>query len=264
MLPYGLSVNILLTNDDGPLAPGLHALLRALQPHGEVTVVCPAEERSGVGHAITYLTPVRAAKVELAGGGSACTITGTPADCVKFALSHLLDAPPDLIVSGINIGVNVGWDLFYSGTVAAAVEGAMNGIPSVAVSTSRANSDKMDVAAGRAVDVILALPREGPVAYNVNIPRLAGEDVPPLRLARQCRTGPPGTCTRQDGPRGRTHYWLGSADRTDRPGVDTDVGAVAEGCISVTPLRTVLTDEEALDGLGRRPPFRDPEMEDES
>jgi 5'-nucleotidase len=199
----------------------------------------------------------------MAGGSTVWTITGTPADCVKFALCQLLDSPPELIVSGINIGVNAGWDVFYSGTVAAAVEGAMNGVPSVAVSTDRGNSDKMDVVAGRAVELILALPREGAAAWNVNIPRLAGESAPPVRLTRQCRSGPPGTCTRQDGPRGRTHYWLGSGEPTDRPGVDTDVGALAAGCISVTPLRTVLTDEEALDGLARHPPFRDPETEDE-
>jgi 5'-nucleotidase len=239
-------VKILLTNDDGPLAPGLAALQSALARHGEVTVVCPAEERSGVGHGITYLAPIQAGRADLPGGASACTVTGTPADCVKFALVHLLESAPDLIVSGPNLGANVGWDVFYSGTVAAALEGGMNGIASVAVSTSRRNSGKMDLVAGHAAGLTLALPRDAGAVYNVNIPALAGEGLPPVRLTRQCRIGPRGTCTRHDGPRGRTHYWLGADEWPESPAPDTDVGALAAGCVSVTPLRTELTDEAAL------------------
>jgi 5'-nucleotidase len=239
-------VKILLTNDDGPLAPGLHALQQALALHAEVTVVCPAEERSGVGHGITYLAPIRAGRADLPGGASACTVTGTPADCVKFALTHLLETAPDLIVSGPNLGANVGWDVFYSGTVAAALEGGMNGIASVAVSTSRRNSGRMDVVARHAAGLILALPREARIVYNVNVPALEGGGLPPVRLTRQCRIGPRGTCTPHDGPRGRTHYWLGVDEWPERPGPDTDVGALADGCVSVTPLRAELTDEAAL------------------
>jgi 5'-nucleotidase len=262
---HGFVLKILLTNDDGPLAPGLHALQAALLRHGDVTLVCPAEERSGVSHSITYLTPVRVGRVDLPGGASACTVTGNPADCVKFALCHLLAEPPDLIVSGPNLGVNVGWDVFYSGTVAAALEGGMNGVASVAVSTSRQNSDKMDVVARHAARVILALPRTAGAVYNVNIPALKGGALPAVRATRQCRIGPPGTCVRQDGPRGRTHYWLGVAEWAVPPGPDTDVGALAEGCVSITPLRTDLTDASALERLAgvTREMTRDEGLEDE-
>ena len=125
----GSLMRILLTNDDGPFAPGLCPLRHALEALGEVTIVCPAEERSGVGHAITYLSPVRASTVRLHDGTAAHTLTGMPADCVKFAMLSLMDARPDLVVSGPNLGVNLGTDVFYSGTVAAALEGGFFGVP---------------------------------------------------------------------------------------------------------------------------------------
>ncbi len=150
-------MKILLTNDDGPFAAGLCPLRHALQALGEVTIVCPAEERSGVGHAITYLVPVRAGMVRLHDGSVAHTLTGMPADCVKFAVLSLMDARPDLVVSGPNLGLNLGMDVFYSGTVAAALEGGFYGVPAVALSTTRENDGCMEAVAEQSVRVLRML-----------------------------------------------------------------------------------------------------------
>lgn len=242
-------MKIVLTNDDGPHGPGLSELRRALTGLGEVTVVCPAQERSGVGHAITYLAPLRVGTVRLADGTEARTLSGTPADCVKFALLELLDSPPELVVSGPNVGINAGADLFYSGTVAAALEGGLYGLRSVAFSTNPGNADRIESVAQQALRVLRLLPADGCV-FNVNIP-LLGEEEPGVRFTRQSPAPPGETYTRQQDPRGRPHYWLGSSANGDPPAPDTDVAAVAAGCISITPLRPDLTDMVALERLGR-------------
>ncbi|MFO8007453.1 MAG: 5'/3'-nucleotidase SurE [Candidatus Brocadiia bacterium] len=243
-------MDILLTNDDGPFAPGLPALRRALAQMGTVRVVCPARERSGVAHGITYMVPVRAHAVRLADGEQATVLTGTPADCVKFALLELLDAPPDLLVSGPNIGVNVGQDIFYSGTVAAALEGAFYGLRSVAVSCSRQDAGQMDLAARQAVRALRALPTDGPPgrAYNVNIPALDG-DQPDISFTAQSTVFPRGRYSSMQDAHGRTHYWLDSTAEDDPPPAGSDVEALRRGAISVTPLWPDLTDRSALESM---------------
>lgn len=244
-------MKILLTNDDGPYGPGLCELRRELAALGDVTVVCPAEERSGVGHAITYLVPVRARPGRLADGAPAHLLSGMPADCVKFALLVLMKSPPDLIVSGPNLGTNAGVDLFYSGTVAAAIEGGFYGVPSVAVSASRENEADMAAVAAQAMRVLRLLLGSGlapGAVVNVNIPRLS-EAEPEIRLTSQNAAPMLEEYVRFRAPRGRVYYFLDAAKGPDpaRPG--SDVAALEAGAISVTPLRRDLTDEAALPRL---------------
>lgn len=249
-------MRILLTNDDGPFGHGLCSLREAMEDFGEVTVVCPAEERSGVSHSITYLAPVRSQSVRLRDGAPATLLTGAPADCVKFAMLEVFDSPPDLVVSGINLGCNAGVDLFYSGTVAAAVEGAFYGVTSVAVSTARGNADRMEEVARQArrvLDVLLDSSDQAPRAYSVNIPALAaaGPD-PEIRITVQSRAFPPGEFVRGQGPRGREHYFLDSTTGAGPAQHGSDVAALAAGAISVTPLRADLSDADAAEELRAR------------
>ncbi len=220
----------------------------ALADLGEVTVVCPDAERSGVGHAITCLLPVRAQRIRLADGARATVLTGTPADCVKFALLRLMDPPPGLVVSGPNLGTNAGVDMFYSGTLAAALEGGFYGVRSVAISCSRENLERMDRAVEQAMRVLRSLLERWPEStrvFNVNIPLLDGAE-PEVRLVRQNGVFPRGGFSVSRDSRGRTHYWLDSGEDEDPPSADSDEGALAAGHITVTPLRLDLTDHEAL------------------
>ncbi len=244
-------MDILLTNDDGPFATGLAPLRRRLQDFGHVKVVCPDTEASGVGHAITYMVPVRAQTVHLADGAEATAVSGTPADCVKFALLEVFDSLPDLVVSGVNPGYNVGVDIFYSGTVAAALEGAFYGVSSLAISTSQDNGGAMDEVARQAVRVLRHLVDADvaePWVFNVNIPRL-GSETPPLCFSSQSTAFPPGQYSRAEGSRGRVHYWLDSTTGADLPPPHSDAAALEAGEISITPLRLDLTDWESLDRL---------------
>ena len=247
-------MKILLTNDDGPSGPGLLLMQKVLQEFGDLTVVCPCEERSGVGHAITYLVPVHTGTAYLEDGTLVTTLTGTPADCVKFGVLELLESPPDLVVSGLNLGINAGVDLFYSGTVAAAVEGRFNGIFSVAFSTTRANSLRTGAVALQARRVLRLLLEHGPAAaglFNVNIPDLSDRE-PEIRFTRQSMAFPCGRFLRMEGPRERTHYWLDSTTEAPAPEPDSDLAAIDAGDISVTPLRADLTDPAALKRLAAR------------
>ena len=244
-------MKILLTNDDGPHGPGLCELRRELSALGEVTVVCPAEERSGVGHAITYLVPVRAGTMRLADGAVAHLLSGMPADCIKFALLVLMKGPPDLIVSGPNLGTNAGVDVFYSGTVAAALEGGLAGVPSVAVSTSRENEGNMGAVAAQAMRVLRLLLDSGltpGAVVNVNIPRLTGVE-PDIRVTSQSTDAVPEEYVRFRDPRGRVFHFLEATKGPDPAPHGSDVAALEAGAISVTPLRRHLTDEAALPGL---------------
>jgi len=257
-------MHVLLTNDDGVFAPALWALHDELQCLGRVTVVAPRTQQSGVGHAITYLSPITAQRVRSEQGREAYAVDGTPADCVKFALLELLSEPPDLLASGINMGCNLGHNIFYSGTVAAAVEGAMNGILSVAFSSSHANAPDLSRVARqclRALEVILERAearRPLALAYNVNLPTLRDGDPRILFTPHRVtafrehylpaeKDGTPGYRLDMTSADGQGH----AARRT----AGCDVDAVAAGMISITPLRPCLTDMDALERLGLcRPP----------
>jgi 5'-nucleotidase len=243
-------MRILLTNDDGIMAPGILALRRALVTLGDVTVVAPTTPQSAVGHGITLTAPVRVLRVDLGDGAVGYGVEGRPADCVKLALLELMKDRPDLVVSGVNLGHNLGINVLYSGTVAAAVEGAYYGIPSVAVSTEDVDAVDFDGAARigrRIIDQVIALRPARPVLLNVNVPDL-GRGVPRgVRVAPQSMKGWREGWEKRVDPRGRTYYWMIGEEEVEDTGVDSDVSAFAEGYVTVTPLRFDLTDPARME-----------------
>jgi len=245
-------VRILLTNDDGIYAPGLQALRRELLRLGDVTVVAPAGEQSAVGHSITLLTPLIVQEVlDDAGKPMGWAVEGRPADCVKLALLELLPEPPDLVVSGLNAGSNAGINVLYSGTVAAAIEGAFFQRTSVAVSLEYRKPKPLDFrrAAEMAVSVIEQIlqhqPAEGAL-FNINIPSPEKWPVRGVRVSPQNVAPYTETYDRRVDPRGRIYFWSGPDFGCPEPHPDTDVTALAEGCITVTPLQFNLTDAVVL------------------
>ena len=246
-------MRILLTNDDGVFAPGLRALRKELRRLGDVTVVAPAQEQSGVGHSITLLTPLVVKAVDEEDGSTlGYMVEGSPADSVKLAILELMDRPPDLIVSGINAGANVGINVLYSGTVAAAIEGAFFKITSVAVSLELAEHFDYPHAARQAVRVIESILANKPAngsLFNVNLPAHArgepkGVQTVPMGIGRH------GECfERRTDPRGRTYYWLSYAPPYNLEGEHTDVSCLTDGYITVTPLHFDLTRKDQMKEL---------------
>jgi 5'-nucleotidase len=243
-------VHILVTNDDGIFAPGLRALRRELQRLGHVTAVAPAQEQSGVGHAITLLNPLVVKEVEDEEGAPlGHMVEGSPADCVKLAIMELLDRPPDLIVSGINSGANAGINVLYSGTVAAAIEGAFFKVTSMAVSLELAEHFDYPRAARQAVGVIERILERKPAPgslFNINLPACGrgqprGVRVVPMSIGRHGE----GFERRMD-PRGRVYYWMTYAPPFETEGHETDISSLAEGYITVTPLHFDLTRHDQL------------------
>jgi 5'-nucleotidase len=237
---------ILITNDDGVQSPGLLALRQALAPLGETMVVAPDRNWSAAGHYRKLFDPLRAWDVELADGSPAITCDGTPADCVALAIMGLLPRKPDLVVSGINLGANLGSDLTYSGTVAAAMEAIVYGVPGIAVSQYPAKDSPWDFrAAQAAVTKIVGATRQNglsaDILLNVNIPARAPEAVQGIRVAALGkRVYRDELVVRQD-PRGRPYYWIGGAEPEDHGDDDSDVAAIAAGFVSVTPVHMDLT-----------------------
>jgi 5'-nucleotidase len=227
---------ILLTNDDGVRAPGLAALVQPLQTVGEITIVAPAENQSGKGHSISITDPVYVDSVVLPGGIEALGATATPASCVKLALRALMSVRPDLVVSGINRGYNLGMASYVSGTVGAAREGALSGLPAIAASLDLRGG--VDYAAAAEVVARLAamIKADGlppGVFLNVNVP--AGT-LKGTRVATQSRLAGEETWTEHRNPRGRRYFWNDYKDsETDVKG--TDVWTVSQGYAAVTPLR---------------------------
>lgn len=252
-------MRILLANDDGIYAPGLAAMERQLRRIGEVHVAAPATEQSGVGHSITYLTPLLAKQVFEGDRFRGYAVEGSPADCVKLAISQLVKDPIDVIVSGINGGLNVGINVLYSGTVAAAIEGAFFRLNSFAVSLEYDPHADFDTAAQLAASIIQKVLKQQthpPQLFNINMPTAAVKlaasgGVPkvfcvPMGVERY---GEQYIC-RQD-PKGRNYYWSTNDPpprRTDHP---TDLTVVSDGHISITPLRFDLTHQAVLDEMGK-------------
>ncbi len=243
-------MHILLTNDDGVFAPGLRALRKELRRLGDVTVVAPAQEQSGVGHSITLLTPLVVKQVDDDDGSTlGYMVEGSPADSVKLAILQLMKRPPDLIISGINAGANVGINVLYSGTVAAAIEGAFFKITSIAVSLELAEHFDYPHAARQSVHVIEQILAEKPAhgsLFNINLPAHArgeplGVSVVPMGIGRHGET-----FERRKDPRGRDYYWLTYAPPFDLEGEPSDVSRLAEGYITVTPLHFDMTRHDQL------------------
>jgi 5'-nucleotidase len=254
-------VHILLTNDDGILAPGIAAMWRELCTLGEVTVVAPESPQSAAGHSITVGDAVIASRVHVNDEFYGYSVVGRPADCVKVAVRELLGTPADLVVSGINAGANVGINILYSGTVAAAAEAAFYRLPAVAVSLEyRAELDFVHAAriARRVIaGLIQAGPRPGWL-INVNIPALDGGPPRGVRVVRQSTQPMEERFVKAKDPRGRTYFWLtgGFADQGEP---DTDLRAISEGYVAVTPLRFDLTRDDELDVMRQ---WRWPTIED--
>jgi 5'-nucleotidase len=241
-------MRILIANDDGYLAPGLAALIRACEGLGDIDVVAPEQNASGTSNSLTLHRPL---SVYTAANGIRY-LNGTPSDCVHVALTGLLPQRPDLVVSGINQGANMGDDTLYSGTVAAAMEGYLFGIPSVAFSQVDKGWVELEAAARtvrRVLDSLLARQMLGrPWLLNVNIPNRADADTLPWRITRLGRRHASEPVIRQLSPRGDTMYWIGPAGDAREAGEGTDFHATASGAVSITPLQVDLTDHAGLGG----------------
>ncbi len=247
---YNAAMRILIANDDGYLAPGLAALVRACQGLGEIDVVAPEQNASGTSNALTLNRPLSVFEAAGEAVRGFKVINGTPSDCVHVALTGLLPQRPDLVLSGINNGANMGDDTLYSGTVAAAMEGYLFGIPAIAFSQVTKGWGELEAAAAAArsiVDRVLAggMPA-GPWLLNVNIPNVADAQRLPRRVTRLGRRHASQAVIRQINPRGEPIYWIGPAGDARDAGEGTDFHATAQGCISITPLQVDLTDHAAL------------------
>lgn len=234
---------ILLTNDDGIYAPGLAALAGQLQRLGEVVVVAPATEQSGVGHSITFLTPLMAKETTFGNHCRGWAVEGSPADCVKLAIAKFCPHEPDLVVSGINGGLNVGINVLYSGTVAAATEGALHNIPSVAVSLEYDDDPRFDRAAVMGVDVVQQLLEkrafDNHKLYNFNMSTAAtlrpADDPPEVHVVPMGVARWPAEFEERRDPKGRRYYWASGTLPTGFP-EETDLNAIQQGHCTLTPL----------------------------
>jgi 5'-nucleotidase len=240
------SVKILITNDDGIHAPGINCLAEALAEIGEVAVVAPDRERSASSHALTLHHPLRA---ELIAPGR-YAVDGTPTDCVNLGIHSLIDFHPDLVVSGINRGANLGDDVTYSGTVAAALEATLMGIPAFAISlASLEYAAEYGGAARFAARLALQIKQHGlplDTYLNVNVPAVAAELLKPPLFTTQGKRRYDGKIVDSVDPRGRSYYWIGTADFDFHDIDGSDVAALLRGHISVTPLHLDMTNHQAL------------------
>ena len=239
-------MHIMVTNDDGINAPGILALAEALRALGEVTVVAPDRERSAAGHSLTLHSPLRAFKLR----EGFFAVDGTPTDCVNMGIHSLLPFRPDLVVSGINHGANLGDDITYSGTVAAAMEATLMGIPAIAVSLATFEaSDHFHAAAQVAVGIARQVHANGlPVDtfLNVNVPNCPAEQMNPTLVTRQGRRSFVGTVVHKTDPRGRKYYWIGSEEPDFNDYEGTDFYAINRKHVSITPLHLDLTNYESM------------------
>lgn len=240
-------MKILISNDDGYQAAGIVALYEALIDVAEVEVIAPEQNNSAKSNALTLHSPL---SVHRAANGFRY-VNGTPADCVHIALSGLLDYRPDLVVSGINNGANMGDDTIYSGTVGAAMEGFLFGIPAIAFSQVERDWIHLESAAHKARDMVLALQSQHlitptPWLLNVNIPNLPYEEIGAMKLCRLGRRHAAEKVIMQQSPRGETMYWIGAAGPVKDDAEGTDFHATAQGHMAMTPLKVDLTDHDKL------------------
>ncbi len=239
---------ILVSNDDGVYAPGIRALFEAVRPLGRAVIVAPERDNSAVSHSLTMNRPLRVHELE----PDVYTIDGTPTDCVTIGMNKVLERRPDLLVSGINPGPNLGDDISYSGTVSAAIEGTMYGVPSLAFSLAGSPPWDFSVAAGvawklAAMALEFGLPAD--TLLNVNVPQLPSGEIRGFRFTRQGRRVYHDAIQETRDPWGRTYYWIGGGTVHWSGGNNTDESAVRGGCISITPIQLDLTNHEGLEFL---------------
>ncbi len=237
---------LLLSNDDGVHAPGLLALYEALLPHAKLRVVAPDRDKSGASNSLTLSRPLALAPLD----NGFYSVDGTPADCVYLGVNGVWDEKPDLVISGINHGGNLGDDVLYSGTVAAAMEGRNLGMAAIAMSL--VGSRYFDTAGRVAASLVgaadqLSLPPRS--LLNVNVPDLPWEDIQGFRVTRMGYRGPAARPLEVRDPRGRKRYWIAAVGENADDGTDTDFAAIEAGFVSITPLQTDLTRHTALDDV---------------
>ena len=238
-------VRILLCNDDGIHAPGISVLRDAVSDLGELRIVAPDVERSAAGHAITLADPIKSMPVEKDGAFFGDAIGGTPADCIKLAVCAIMkDAPPELVLSGINLGSNTGISVLYSGTVSAATESVILGIPGVAFSLCTYVDPQWEMAGRVAAELTQKLIKNRPppgVLLNINMPNLPYDELKGFKVTRMGRSRFIEEFHKRLDPRGRTYYWLDGALEVHDEGDDIDIHAVRDGYVSITPIQLDLT-----------------------
>jgi 5'-nucleotidase len=241
-------MHILISNDDGYLAEGLNFLAAALQKHAEITVVAPDKNRSGASNSLTLEIPLRATVTE----SGFISVDGTPTDCVHLAVTGLLEKEPDMVFAGINHGANMGDDVLYSGTVAAATEGRFLGLPAVAISLSGNNPVHFATAAHVAVTLLKQIVRDPlpkDTILNVNVPDTTIDKLKGYQASRLGQRHKAEPVVKTEDPRGRSIYWVGPAGPEQDAGPGTDFHAVRNGYVSVTPLQLDLTRYDRLESL---------------
>jgi 5'-nucleotidase len=246
-------MRVLVSNDDGVDAPGIRHLAQALREAGhQVTVVAPDRDRSGASNSLTLDQPIRAQRRS----DEVWSVAGTPTDCVHLALSGLLESDPDIVLSGINNTSNLGDDVIYSGTVAAAMEGRCLGLPAIALSLATRDHKPLhwESAARAAVEItarLVADPLPADTILNVNIPDLPWEEIRGYEVSRLGNRHRAEPCIRQEDPRGRTLWWIGPPGSAQDAGEGTDFHAVQAGYISITPIHVDLTRYQALENVAQ-------------
>ena len=246
---------ILITNDDGIFAPGIRALWEAMCEIGDPIVIAPDTEQSAVGHAITLTDPLRVVPVRRSGGFEGLAVSGTPSDCTKIAIKSILDEKPDLLISGINSGSNVGNNIIYSGTISAATEGTMLGIPSIAISLDSYKSDDYRVSKKAAIDMANHVLHHGVpqgTLLNVNVPYCLPGEIKGVKITRQGTQYFKDEFEKRTDPRGRTYYWMKGNIIDKDEELEFDGKAVRENYISITPIQFNMTNESYMDELRER------------
>ncbi|MEE9342779.1 MAG: 5'/3'-nucleotidase SurE [Gammaproteobacteria bacterium] len=242
-------MRILISNDDGFQAPGIICLADALSNVADVTVVAPDRDRSGASNSLTLDSPIRARKMD----NGYTQVGGTPTDCVHLAITGLLESEPDMVVSGINSSGNLGDDVLYSGTVAAAMEGRFLGLPAIAVSLVTEKAEHYETAARVVVDLLARLknhPLPSATILNVNVPDVPYDDLKGTQVTRTGHRHKSESVILQHDPRGKPIYWVGPAGAEQDAGEGTDFHAVREGYVSITPIHTDLTHYAAIEQIG--------------
>ncbi|MGB0848074.1 MAG: 5'/3'-nucleotidase SurE [Thiolinea sp.] len=242
-------MNILLSNDDGYQAPGLQALRQALRSDHHITTVAPDRDRSGASNSLTLDRPLSMRDQ----GEQVFSVNGTPTDCVYLGLAGL-DLNPDIVISGINNGPNLGDDVLYSGTVAAAIEGRFYGHTAIAVSMGTHSTEHLDsavIAIKQLLTQIHTFPEQGNLILNVNVPSLPWEEIKGFKISRLGQRHSTKAVVRDTDPRGREIFWIGAVAEAEDDGEGTDFHTLEQGYIAVTPLHTDLTRHQALDNTAK-------------
>lgn len=245
-------LSVLITNDDGIYAPGLWALQRVMSRRHYVTVIAPDRERSAVGHGITLNHPIRASEVSVNGGPTCWAVSGTPADCIKLAILELLERPPDVVISGINPGANVGMNLNYSGTVAAAKEASQYGLVAMSVSVQSGDTIQYDPIAQYVAALAPLVHDKGLPAgtfLNINFPNLSDYQNIGVRLSRQGAELYEEYFDKRQDPRNGIYYWQGCESQPDYADSNVDGAVLSADQISITPVRCDMTDYSLLEQM---------------